>query len=51
MIPKTVPGGQTRMQERTVYAQQTGTNGVKKKKKTTQGSVGKRSLIQKKSRT
>jgi hypothetical protein len=51
MIPKTVPGGQTRMQDRTVPVQQTGTNDVRKKKKMTQGQEGGSSPIQKKSRT
>jgi hypothetical protein len=49
-IPKMVPGAQTRMQDRTVLAQQTGTNGARKKKNTAQGQEGGSSPIQKKTR-
>jgi hypothetical protein len=48
MIPKIVPGGKTRTQDRTVPAQQTDTNNTNKNKKMTQGKEGGSNPIQNK---
>jgi hypothetical protein len=50
-IPKTVPIGQIRTQDRTIPAHQIGTKDARKKNNTAQGQEGGGNPIQKKTRT